>query len=156
MIEIAKDALTIENKVEEKGVGYLRFCSIKQIKSMCLAVKILKSSFEINPLLQDKYPHYYRKFMKIVGPHIEKVTDSNVSIHMKRNILQKGEVCKRLLFTLLDANIPFTTVNDVDETKIIGRLTSIFRFRYYYNLVMNGHGTSHRLSRLSNNDLLST
>ena len=47
--------------------------------------------------------------MKMVGPDVEKLTDSNVSIHMKRNILQKGEVCKRLLFILLDANIPLTT-----------------------------------------------
>ena len=76
---------------------------------MCLFAKILKISFESNPLMKDKYPHYYLQFMKIVGPHIEKLTDSNVSIHMKRNILQKGEVCKRILFTLLDANIPLTT-----------------------------------------------
>ena len=57
LIEFAKDALVIKNKVEEEGVGYLRFCSVKQIKSMCLAAKILKSSFESNPLIQDKYPH---------------------------------------------------------------------------------------------------
>ena len=44
--------------------------------------------------------------MKMVGPHVEKLIDSNVLIHMKCNILQKGEVCKQLLFTLLDANIP--------------------------------------------------
>ena len=93
---MVKDTLIIKDKVEEEGVGYLRFCSVKQIKSIYLGAKILKSSFESNPLIQDKYPHYYRKFMKMVGPHIEKLTDSNVSIHMKRNILQKGEVCKRL------------------------------------------------------------
>ena len=46
LIEIAKDAIIIKNKVEEDGVGYLKFCSVKQIKSMCLAAKILKSSFE--------------------------------------------------------------------------------------------------------------
>ena len=67
---------------------------------MCLGAKILKNSFESSPLIQDKYPHSYRKFMKIVGPHIEKLTDSNVSIHITHNILQKGEVFKRLLFTL--------------------------------------------------------
>ena len=54
LIEIAKDALIIKDKVEEEGVGYLRFCSVKQIKSMCWAAKILKSSFESNPLIQDK------------------------------------------------------------------------------------------------------
>ena len=75
MIEIAKDALIIKNKVEEEGVGYLRFCSVKQIKSMCLAAKILKSSFESNPLLQNNYPHHYRKFIKIVGPHVDKLID---------------------------------------------------------------------------------
>ena len=109
MIEIEKRYTYDKNKVEEEGVGYLRFCSVKQIKSMCLGAKILKSSFESNPLIQDKYPNYHRKFIKIVGPHIEKLTKINVSIHMKRNILQKGEVCKQLLFTLLDANIPLTT-----------------------------------------------
>ena len=51
----------------------------------------------------------HRKFMKIVGPHIEKLTESNVSIHMKHNIWEKGEVCKQILFTLLDANIPLPT-----------------------------------------------
>ena len=40
---------------------------------------------------------------------VDKLMDSNLSIHMKRNILQKGEVCKRILFTLLDAHIPLTT-----------------------------------------------
>ena len=109
LVEIVKDALIIKDKVEEDGVGYLRFCSVKQIKSMCLAAKILKSSFESNTLLQSKYPHPYRKFIKMVGPHVDKLMDSNVSIHMKRNILQKGEVCKQILFALLDANIPLTT-----------------------------------------------
>ena len=108
MVEIVKDALVIKDKVEEDGVGYLKFCSVKQIKSMCLAAKILKSSFESNPLIQNNYPDHYRKFIKMVGPHVDKLMDSNISIHMKHNILQKGEVCKRILFTLLDANIPLT------------------------------------------------
>ena len=47
--------------------------------------------------------------MKMVGPHVDKLMDSNVSINIKRNMIQKGEVCKRILFTLLDANIPLTT-----------------------------------------------
>ena len=34
LVEIVIDALTITDKVEEEGVGYLRFCSVKQIKSM--------------------------------------------------------------------------------------------------------------------------
>ena len=79
------------------------------MKWIILFYLILKSSFESNPLLQNNYPHHYRKFIKMVGPHVDKLIDSNVSIHIKRNILQKGEVCKRLLFTLLDANIPLTT-----------------------------------------------
>ena len=108
LVEIVKDALVIKDKVEEDGVGYLKFCSVKQIKSMCLAAKILKSSFESNPLIQNNYPDHYRKFIIMVGPHVDKLMDSNISIHMKRNILQKGEVCKRILFTLLDANIPLT------------------------------------------------
>ena len=108
LVEIVKDALVIKDKVEEDGVGYLKFCSVKQIKSMCLAAKILKSSFESNPLIQNNYADHYRKFIKMVGPHVDKLMDSNISIHMKRNILQKGEVCKRILFTLLDANIPLT------------------------------------------------
>ena len=78
MVEIVKDSLIIKNKVKEEGVGYLRFCLVSQIKSMCLAAKILKSPFESNQLLNDKYPHYYRKFVKIVGPHVEKLMDSNV------------------------------------------------------------------------------
>ena len=109
LIEIVKDALIIKDKLKEDGVGYLRLCSVKQIKIMCLAAKILKSSFESNPLIENKYPHHYRKFIKIVGPHVDKLIDSNVSIHIKRNILQKGEVSKRILFTLLDANIPLTS-----------------------------------------------
>ena len=39
---------------------------------------------------------------------VDKLMDSNLSIHVKRNILQNGEVCKRVLFTLLDAHIPLT------------------------------------------------
>ena len=46
-------------------------------------------------------------------------------------------------------------INDVDTTKIIGRLNFILRFRYNYNLVTNGHVTSLLLIRLSNYDLLS-
>ena len=108
-VEVVKQALIIKDKVEEDGVGYLKFCSVKQMKSMCLAAKILKSSFESNPLIQNNYPDHYRKFIKMVGPHVDKLMDSNLSIHMKRNILQKGEVCKRILFTLLYANISLTT-----------------------------------------------
>ena len=44
----------------------------------------------------------YRKFMKMAGPHLDKLMDSNVSIHMKRRILQKGEVCKGILFGLVN------------------------------------------------------
>ena len=51
LVEIEKDDITIQDKVEEDGVGYLRFCSVKQIKSMCWAAKILMSSFESNPLI---------------------------------------------------------------------------------------------------------
>ena len=109
MIEIVKDALIIKNKVEEDDVGYLRFCSVKQIKSICMAAKILKSSFESNPLLLNNYPPHYRKLIKMVGPHVDKLMDSNLSIHIKRKILQKIIVCKGILYTLLDANIPFTT-----------------------------------------------
>ena len=109
LVEIVKDALVIKDKVEEDGVGYLKFCSVKQIKSMCMAAKILKSSFESNPLIQNDYPHHYCKFIKMMGPHVDKLMDSNVSIHIKRNILQKGEVSKQILFTLLDANIPLTS-----------------------------------------------
>ena len=109
LVEIVKDALIIKDKVEEDGVGYLRFCLVKQIKSICLAAKILKRSFERNPLIENNFPHQYRKFIKMVGPHVDKLMESNLSIHMKRNILQKGEVCKRILFTLLNANIPLTT-----------------------------------------------
>ena len=43
LVEIVKDALIINDKVEDDGVGYLRFCLVKQIKSMCMAAKILKS-----------------------------------------------------------------------------------------------------------------
>ena len=80
LVEIVKDALIINDKVEEDSFGYLRFCLLKQIKSMCLAAKILKSSLEDNPLLQNNYPHHYRKFMKMVGPHVDRLMDSNVSI----------------------------------------------------------------------------
>ena len=44
----------------------------------------------------------------MVGTNVDKLTDSNVSNHMKRKILQKGEECKRILFALLDANIQLT------------------------------------------------
>ena len=33
-------------------------------------------------------------------------------------------------------------INDVDTTKIIGRLAFIIRFRYDYNSETNGHATS--------------
>ena len=95
--------------MEEDGVRYLKFCSVKQIKIMCLAAKILKSSFESNPLIQNNYPHHYRKFIKMVGPHVDKLMDSNVSIHMKCKILQEWEVFEVVLFALLDADIPLTT-----------------------------------------------
>ena len=32
LAEIVKDALKIKGKVEEDGVGYLRFCLVKQIE----------------------------------------------------------------------------------------------------------------------------
>jgi len=34
-------------------------------------------------------------------------------------------------------------VNDVDETKIIGRLVYLLRSKSYYNYATNGHGTSY-------------
>ena len=51
--------------------------------------------------------------------------------------------------------LTLVVINDVDTTKIIGRLAFIIRFRYDYNLVTNGHATSLLLKRLSNYDLLS-
>ena len=48
LAEIVKDAFIIKDKVEEDGLGYLKFCSVKQIKNMCMIAKILKSSFEIS------------------------------------------------------------------------------------------------------------
>ena len=38
--------------------------------------------------------------------------------------------------------LTFVVINDVDTTKIIGRLAFIIRFRYDYNSETNGHATS--------------
>ena len=42
VVEIVKDELMIKNKVEEDGVGYLTFCSVKQIKKYVFGCKDFK------------------------------------------------------------------------------------------------------------------
>ena len=66
----------------------------KQIKSMCMTPRFLKSLFERNPLIQNKYSHHYRRFIKIVEPNIDKLIDSNV---------RYCKVWKGILFAFLDA-----------------------------------------------------
>ena len=45
--------------------------------------------------------------MKRVGYNAEKLNDPNISTHMKRRLLQKGDICRGILDGMLEFLVPY-------------------------------------------------
>ena len=75
---------------------------------MCLSAKLLKDIFnEKETAFKSIFPNHFHRFIKRVGYNAEKLNDPNISTHMKRRLLQKGDICRGILDGVLDFLIPF-------------------------------------------------
>ena len=108
MKQVYKDIRKVKSQVRQNGVGYLSLCSKRKIASMCLSAKLLKDIFdEKETAFKSICPNHFRRFMKRVGYNAEKLNDPNISTHMKRRLLQKGDICRGILDGMLEFLIPF-------------------------------------------------
>ena len=108
MKQVYKDIRKVKSQVRQNGVGYLSLCSKRKIASMCLSAKLLKDIFDENEIaFKSKFPNPFHRFMKRVGYNAEKLNDPNISTHMKRRLLQKGDICRGILDGMLEFLIPF-------------------------------------------------
>ena len=108
MKQVYKDIRKVKSQVRQNGVGYLSLCSKRKIASMCLSAKLLKDIFDENEIaFKSKFPNPFHRFMKRVGYNAEKLNDPNISTHMKRRLLQKGDICRGILDGVLEFLIPF-------------------------------------------------
>ena len=109
MKQVYKDLRKVKSQVRQNGVGYLSLCSKRKIASMCLSAKLLKDIFDENEIaFKSKFPNPFHRFMKRVGYNAEKLNDPNISTHMKRRLLQKGDICRGILDGMLEFLIPFS------------------------------------------------
>ena len=98
MKQVYKDIRKVKSQVRQDGVGYLSLCSKRKIASMCLSAKLLKDIFdEKETAFKSICPNHFHRFMKRVGYNAEKLNDQNISTHMKRRLLQKGDICRGIL-----------------------------------------------------------
>ena len=108
MKQVYKDIRKVKSQVRQNGVGYLSLCSKRKIASMCLSAKLLKDIFdEKETAFKSICPNHFHRFMKRVGYNAEKLNDQNISNHMKRRLLQKGDICRGILDGMLEFLIPF-------------------------------------------------
>ena len=108
MKQVYKDLRKVKSQVRQNGVGYLSLCSKRKIASMCLSAKLLKDIFdEKETAFKSICPNHFHRFMKRVGYNAEKLNDQNISTHMKRRLLQKGDICRGILDGMLEFLIPF-------------------------------------------------
>ena len=108
MKQVYKDLRKVKSQVRQDGVGYLSLCCKRKIASMCLSAKLLKDIFDENEIaFKSKFPNPFHRFMKRVGYNAEKLNDPNISTHMKRRLLQKGDICRGILDGVLEFLIPF-------------------------------------------------
>lgn len=108
MKQVYKDIRKVKSQVRQNGVGYLSLCSKRKIASMCLSAKLLKDIFdEKETAFKSICPNHFHRFMKRVGYNAEKLNDPNISTHMKRRLLQKGDICRGILDGMLEFLIPF-------------------------------------------------
>ena len=108
MKQVYKDIRKVKSQVRQNGVGYLSLCSKRKIASMCLSAKLLKDIFdEKDTAFKSICPNHFHRFMKRVGYNAEKLNDQNISTHMKRRLLQKGDICRGILDGMLEFLIPF-------------------------------------------------
>ena len=108
MKQVYKDIRKVKSQVRQNGVGYLSLCSKRKIASMCLSAKLLKDIFdEKETAFKSICPNHFRRFIKRVGYNAEKLNDPNISTHMKRRLLQKGDICRGILDGMLEFLIPF-------------------------------------------------
>lgn len=108
MKQVYKDIRKVKSQVRQNGVGNLSLCSKRKIASMCLSAKLLKDIFdEKETAFKSICPNHFHRFMKRVGYNAEKLNDQNISTHMKRRLLQKGDICRGILDGMLEFLIPF-------------------------------------------------
>ena len=108
MKQVYKDIRKVKSQVRQNGVGYLSLCSKRKIASMCLSAKLLKDIFdEKDTAFKSICPNHFHRFMKRVGYNAKKLNDQNISTHMKRRLLQKGDICRGILDGMLEFLIPF-------------------------------------------------
>ena len=109
MKQVYKDIRKVKSQVRQDGVGYLSLCSKRKIASMCLSAKLLKDNFdEKETAFKSICPNHFHRFMKRVGYNAEKLNDQNITTHMKRRLLQKGDICRGILDGMLEFLIPFS------------------------------------------------
>ena len=103
LVEVFKDVGHIIDGWKEDDVGCFGTCSKRKIHSMCNIVQILQ---ENKSEMEKVNPSKYKNILRILGPHLNKLTGPNMSTHEKRKAMQKAQVGPKIFDAVVNLMIP--------------------------------------------------
>ena len=103
LVEVFKDVGHIIDGWKEDDVGCFETCSKRKINSMCNIVQILQ---ENKSEMEKVNPSKYKNILRILGPHLNKLTGPNMSTHEKRKAMQKAQLGPKIFDAVVNLMIP--------------------------------------------------
>ena len=108
-IEIVENAVYVNNEFHKHGEECFETCSHAQIHSISEFVRSFLDSDDTNKI-RNYNPHKYDLIRKLMNPYIksvEKIGDSEITIHEKRKTLQETQVVETVLNLITDIILPY-------------------------------------------------
>ena len=109
--EVVEDIEEVISMWNEKEEDCFKQCSKRKIQSVCNMAHNWMDATSLNKMKKFN-PSKYRFLKKMLSPHknsLEKLVDTNVSIHEKRKTLQKAQVGDGILQLASHLMIPLLT-----------------------------------------------
>ena len=88
---------------KEDDVGCFETCLKRKIHSICNIVQILQ---ENKSEMEKVNPSKYKNILRILGPHLNKLTGPNMSTHEKRKAMQKAQLGPKIFDAVVNLMIP--------------------------------------------------
>ena len=109
MNDIVENVINVKKNLYEHGEEYFETCSHAQIHSISEFVKSFLDSDARNKI-RNFNPHKYDLIRDLMDPYIksvEKIGNSDISIHEKRKTLQKTHVGETVINLITNVILPY-------------------------------------------------
>ena len=107
--EIVENTIDVNNEFHKHGEECFETCFHTQIHSISEFVRSFFDSDDTNKI-RNYNPHKYDLIKKLMNPYIksvEKIGDSEISIHEKRKTLQKTQVGETVINLITEVILPY-------------------------------------------------